>query len=155
MTTVSGLDHLEGKTVSILADGAVHPQQVVTDGKIGLDAPASVVHVGLPIRSVLQTLPLLAPIDSGYGSARPKNINKCSLRVYRSSGIFAGFDENHLREYKQRRDERPGSPPEMRSEEVPVVIDGHWTDGGQLTVVQDDPLPLTVISVTTEVSIGG
>ena len=115
VTTVSGLDHLEGKTVSILADGAVHPQQVVTDGKIGLDAPASVVHVGLPIRSVLQTLPLLAPIDSGYGSARPKNINKCSLRVYRSSGIFAGFDENHLREYKQRRDERPGSPPEMRT----------------------------------------
>lgn len=155
VTTVSGLDHLEGKTVSILADGAVHPQQVVTDGKIGLDAPASVVHVGLPIRSVLQTLPLLAPIDSGYGSARPKNINKCSLRVYRSSGIFAGFDENHLREYKQRRDERPGSPPEMRSEEVPVVIDGHWTDGGQLTVVQDDPLPLTIVSVTTEVSIGG
>ena len=155
VTTVSGLDHLEGKTVSILADGAVHPQQVVTDGKIGLDAPASVVHVGLPIRSVLQTLPLLAPIDSGYGSARPKNINKCSLRVYCSSGIFAGFDENHLREYKQRRDERPGSPPETRSEEVPVVIDGRWTDGGQLTVVQDDPLPLTIVSVTTEVSIGG
>ena len=155
VTTVSGLDHLEGKTVSILADGAVHPQQVVTDGKIGLDAPASVVHVGLPIRSVLQTLPLLAPIDSGYGSARPKNINKCSLRVYCSSGIFAGFDENHLREYKQRRDERPGSPPETRSEEVPVVIDGRWTDGGQLTVVQDDPLPLTIVSVTTEVSMGG
>ena len=155
VTTVFGLDHLEGKTVSILADGAVHPQQVVTDGRIGLVAPASVVHVGLPIRSVLQTLPLLAPIDSGYGSARPKNVNKCSLRVYRSSGIFVGFDEDHLREYKQRRDERPGSPPEMRSKEVPVVIDGHWTDGGQLTVVQDDPLPLTVISITTEVSIGG
>lgn len=155
VTTVSGLDHLEGKTVSILADGAVHPQQVVTEGKIDLEVAASVVHVGLPIRSVLQTLPLLAQINSGYGSARPKNINKCSLRVYRSSGIFAGFDEDHLREYKQRRDEQPGSPPEMRSEEVPVVIDGHWTDGGQLTVVQDDPLPLTIVSVTTEVSIGG
>lgn len=155
VTTVSGLDHLEGKTVSILADGAVHPQQVVTDGQIDLEVGASVVHVGLPIRSTLQTLPLLAQIDSGYGSARTKNINKCALRVYRSSGIFAGFDEDHLREYKQRRDEPPGSPPELRSEEVPIVIDGHWTDGGQLTVVQDDPLPLTIVSITTEVSIGG
>lgn len=155
VTTVSGLDHLEGKTVSILADGAVHPQQVVTDGQIDLEVGASVVHVGLPIRSTLQTLPLLAQIDSGYGSARTKNVNKCALRVYRSSGIFAGFDENHLREYKQRRDEPPGSPPELRSEEVPIVIDGHWADGGQLTVVQDDPLPLTIVSITTEVSIGG
>ena len=155
VTTVSGLDHLEGKTVSILADGAVHPQQVVKNGSVDLEAPASVVHIGLPIRSTLQTLPLLAQIDSGYGSARTKNINKCALRVYRSSGIFAGFDEDHLREYKQRRDEPPGSPPELRSEEVPIVIDGHWTDGGQLTVVQDDPLPLTIVSITTEVSIGG
>ena len=155
VTTVSGLDHLEGKTVSILADGAVHPQQVVMDGQIDLEFGASVVHVGLPIRSTLQTLPLLAQIDSGYGSARTKNVNKCALRVYRSSGIFAGFDEDHLREYKQRRDEPPGSPPELRSEEVPIVIDGHWTDGGQLTVVQDVPLPLTIVSITTEVSIGG
>lgn len=155
VTTVSGLDHLEGKTVSILADGAVHPQQVVTNGAVRLEAPASVVHVGLPIRSTLQTLPLLAQVDSGYGSSRPKNVNKCALRVYRSSGIFAGFDEDHLREYKQRRDEQPGSPPELRSEEVPIVIDGHWTDGGQLTIVQDDPLPLTIVSITTEVSIGG
>ena len=155
VTSVSGLDHLEGKIVSILADGAVHPQQVVTDGTVSLEAPASVVHVGLPIRSTLQTLPLLAQIDSGYGSSRPKNVNKCALRVYRSSGIFAGFDDEHLREYKQRRDEPPGSPPELRSEEVPIVIDGHWTDGGQLTIVQDDPLPLTIVSITTEVSIGG
>ncbi len=155
VATISGLDHLEGKTVSILGDGAVFPQEIVRDGSIVLETPVRKVVVGLPIHSVFQTLPLLDQIDSGYGSARPKNINKCSLRVYRSSGIFAGFDEDHLREYKQRRDEQPGSPPEMRSEEVPVVIDGHWTDGGQLTVVQDDPLPLTIVSITTEVSIGG
>ena len=155
VTTLSGLEHLEGETVSILADGAVCPRQVVTNGKIDLEVAASIVHVGLPIRSVFQTLPLLAQIDSGYGSSRPKNINKCSLRVYRSSGISAGFDEFHLREYKQRRDEKPGSPPDMRSEEIEIVIDGRWTDGGQLTVVQDDPLPLTIVSITTEVSIGG
>ena len=155
VATISGLDHLEGKTVSILGDGAVFPQQTVTDGCVVLETPVRKVVIGLPIHSVLQTLPLLDQIDSGYGSARPKNINKCSLRVYRSSGIFAGQDEDHLREHKQRRDEKPGSPPDMRSEEIEIVIDGRWDDGGQLTVVQDDPLPLTIVSITTEVSIGG
>ena len=95
-----------------------------------------------------------------FPSGEPGPPGRCSLpnsekEEITGSGIFAGFDEDHLREYKQRRDEPPGSPPELRSEEVPIVIDGHWTDGGQLTVVQDDPLPLTIVSITTEVSIGG
>ncbi|WP_204311451.1 hypothetical protein, partial [Stenotrophomonas maltophilia] len=48
-TTISGLGHLEGKTVSILADGNVAPQAVVSGGSITLDGPSLVVHVGLPI----------------------------------------------------------------------------------------------------------
>jgi len=48
-TTISGLDWLEGETVSILADAAVIAPQVVQGGAVTLPAPASVVHVGLPI----------------------------------------------------------------------------------------------------------
>src|SRR5699024_7094763 len=55
-STISGLDYLEGKTVSILADGAVMPQKVVEDGKIDIEQPASKIHIGLPIKADLQTL---------------------------------------------------------------------------------------------------
>lgn len=151
----SGLEHLEGKTVSILGDGAVFPQQVVRDGAVTLDFACSRVHVGLPFSSVLETLPVLSEMDSGYGTGRPKNVNSCTLRVYRSSGIFAGPDEAHLREYKQRQDETPGSPPVMRSDEVEVTADGRWTNGGQVVVVQHDPLPLTVVSLMMVLSAGG
>ena len=51
--TISGLNWLEGKTVSILENGAVHPQRVVTGGSITLDRASSVVHVGLEYNSDL------------------------------------------------------------------------------------------------------
>ena len=68
--TISGLDHLEGKTVNILADGAVHPQSVVTNGEIVLDHPAQKVHVGLPINADIKTLPFSLQIDYALGQGR-------------------------------------------------------------------------------------
>ena len=152
--TISGLSHLEGCTVSILADGAVHPPRVVSSGAVQLDVEASVVHIGLPIEADAQTLPLAFEIQ-GFGQGRQKNVNKAWLRVYRSSGIFAGPSFDRLTEAKQRTIEPYGSPPALKSEEIPIVITPSWTDNGQVCVRQSDPLPLTIVSMSLEVSIGG
>lgn len=154
-TTISGLAHLEGKTVSILADGAVHPQRVVTGGAITLDQAASKVQIGLPITADLQTLPLAAQIDNAFGQGRYKNANKLWLRVYRSSGIFAGPDASNLTEAKQRTTEPYGSPPALKSDEIQILLSPSWGDSGQVFVRQADPLPLTVVSMTAEVALGG
>jgi hypothetical protein len=153
-TTISGLNHLEGKTVSILADGAVHPQRVVTSGSITLDQAASKVQIGLPIVADLQTLPIAAQIDGSFGQGRYKNVNKVWLRVYRSSGIFVGSDASSLTEAKQRTTEPCGSPPALKSEEIQVLLSPSWADSGQIFVRQSDPLPLTVVSATAEVALG-
>lgn len=153
---VSGLSWLEGKTVSILADGAVHPQRVVASGAVALEVEASVIHVGLPIQADLQTLPLAMQMqDASFGQGRFKNVNKVWLRVHRSSGIFVGPAADELVEAKQRTTEPYGSPPELKSEEVPIVLTPTWADSGQIYVRQSDPLPLTVVSMTVEVSLGG
>jgi hypothetical protein len=152
--TISGLTWLEGKTVSILADGAVHPQRVVTGGAITLDVEASKVQIGLPITAEMQTLPMAAQIDNGFGQGRVKNVNRVSIRVYKSSGLFAGPTEDRLTEAKQRTTEPYGSPPELKSEEVEIVIGPKWSDGGQVFIRQADPLPLTVVSMTVEAEIG-
>jgi len=154
-TSITGLTWLEGKTVSILADGAVHPRRVVTGGAITLDNPASVVQVGLPYQSDLQTLPLAVQIDGAFGQGRYKNVNKAWLRVYRSSGIFVGPTEDELTEAKQRTTEDYSTPPALKSEEVEVVITPAWADSGQVYVRQSDPLPLTIVSMTLEVALGG
>lgn len=150
---ISGLGHLEGKTVNILADGAVHPTRVVTGGAVTLDVEASKVQIGLPITADLQTLPLAFETQA-LGQGRVKNVNKVWLRVYRSSGIFVGPNPNELVEAKQRTIEPYGSPPALKSEEISVVLTPTWADNGQIYVRQSDPLPLTIVSMTLEVSIG-
>jgi hypothetical protein len=153
--TISGLGHLEGETLNILADGAVHPQRTVAGGVITLDAPAVVVQAGLPITADIQTLPPVLQTDSAFGQGRPKNINKAWLRVYRSSGIWIGPDAEHLVEAKQRTTEPYGSPPALKSEEVEVLLSPSWQDAGQVYVRQSDPLPLTLVALTLDVQTGG
>lgn len=154
-STISGLSWLEGETVNILADGAVHPQRVVSGGSITLDQPASKVHVGLPITSDLQTLPFAAQIDNAFGQGRVKNVNKVILRVFQSSGIFAGPAFDKLVEAKQRTTEPYGSPPGLKSKEISITVTPQWSDGGQLCIRQSEPLPLTVVSMTLETEVGG
>lgn len=154
VTTISGLSHIEGKTVSILADGAVHPQRVVTGGSITLDHAASKVQIGLPITADLQTLPIAAQIDGGFAQGRMKNVNKAWLRVYNSGGIFVGPDVNNLTEAKQRTTEPYGSPPSLVSKEVLIMVQPSWGDSGQIFIRQSDPLPLTLVSLTLEVALG-
>lgn len=151
---VTGLSWLEGKTVNILADGSVHPQRVVTSGAISLDRAATIINVGLPITADLKTLPVAQQIDGGMGQGRMKNVNKAWLRVYQSSGIFVGPDENNLVEAKQRTTEPYGSPPALKSQEILVMTTPSWADSGQVFIRQSDPLPLTLVGLTLEVAIG-
>ncbi len=152
---MSGLTHLEGETVNILADGSVHNQKVVTAREVTLDTPSVMVHIGLPITADLETLPLPLQTDHGYGQGRTKNVNKCWLRVFRSGGIWVGPDEDNLTEMKQRTGELFGDPPALKTEELQIVITPSWSTGGQVFVRQTDPLPLKLISLTSEVAVGG
>ncbi len=154
-TVISGLTWLEGKTVSVLGDGAVFPQKVVTGGSITLEQACSKVQVGLPITADVQTLPMSAQIDASYGQGRLKNINKVWLRVYKSSGVFAGPSLDRLVQFKQRTTEVYGSAPALKTDELEISLEPSWQQGGQIFVRQSDPLPLTLVSMTVEAALGG
>ncbi|MDR2219727.1 MAG: hypothetical protein LBE24_04010 [Methylobacillus sp.] len=151
----TGLDHIEGKEVAILADGSVHPKRVVVNGEITLDRNYSKVHVGLPIDAEIETLPIAAQVDSAFGQGRTKNVNKIYLKVSRSSGVFAGPDREHLVEFKQRTDELPGTPPRLIDDEIQLVLHPTWGMSGQVVIRQGNPLPLSVMGLTAEIALGG
>lgn len=156
--TVGGITWLEGEEVSILADGAVVPPQTITGGVLTLPdgITATTITFGLPYVSDLQTLPMALEIrGGGFGQGMPKNVNAAFLRVYRSSGIFVGPSFTELTEAKQRTTESLGSPPELKTEEIEVVIKGAWTDDGAVCVRQSDPLALTIVSMALDVALGG
>ena len=153
VTKIGGLSHLEGKTVAILADGAVHVPQMVENGEIRLQHAARKIHVGLPYTAEIQTLPVVGDIDNGKGRGLTKNVNRVWLDLIRSSGIWAGPDESRLVEHKQRTTEPPGSPPRLKTGQIEITMRPDWNDYGQIIVQQRDPLPLSLVSLTTEVAL--
>lgn len=156
-TTITGLDHLEGKTVSIVSGGAVRPRAVVTGGAVTLDQMTEAgakTHIGLPYTCRAETLPMAFDVP-GFGLGRPKNINQVWLRVYRSGGVFVGPAFDMLTEAKIRTSEPYGSPPTLLTGVIDLTLENAWQDDGIVCIEQSDPLPLTLVSLSAEASIGG
>ena len=153
-TTISGLDHLEGKTVSILADGNVAPQKQVSNGSIVLDNPALVAHVGLPIEADFETLDITLQNNQAL-LGNKKRINGVVVLCQESRGIFAGVTSAKLREYKQRARENYGQPISLLTGRAEIAIDSTWDDTGRIFIRQSDPLPLTILGVMPNVHVGG
>ena len=152
-SAISGLTWLEGQEVAILANGRVQPNQIVTNGKVSLSEPSTVVHIGLPIEADIQTLPAVLSLQDGsYGMGHMKNINEIWARVYKTSGFFAGPSFDSLAEYKQRTTENYGSPPEMMDKEIALTTFANWSDSGTVCVRQPYPLPMTLVSLCYEIA---
>jgi hypothetical protein len=148
-TTASGLDHLEGKAVSILADGAVHPDCTVTGGEITLERPAGVIIAGLPYASTLVTMPLETQTREGTGQGKVKRIHGLTVRFHNSLGGKVGSSLDDLEELTFRTTvDLMGRPPALRSADKDIGAFPH--DSGYeavVVVVQDQPLPQTVLAV--------
>lgn len=153
--SLTGLDHLDGKTVSVLADGNVHPVRVVDGGGITLDYYAGVVHAGLPYESDLETLDI--ELQNAAETVINKKIAVTSLTVLveKSRGIFAGPDAAHLYEHKQRQNEDYEQPVQMLTGQAEITIPNSWSSKGRVFIRQSDPLPLTILGVIPEATFGG
>lgn len=93
VSAVSGLDHLEGEEVAILADGKYHPPQVVSGGGVVLDFPASIVHVGFGYVSSAQTMPLVGTSGRGTDQGYPKSMGVTAVYVMDTVGGEYGYGE--------------------------------------------------------------
>ena len=150
---ISGLGHLEGKTVSILADGNVEAQKTVASGAITISHPATKIHIGLPIQADIQTLNLELGQPTQQG--KKKSISEVTLRVEKSRGGKIGYDADHLTEFKQRAYEPYGTATSLKTGDIQVTMPSTWRSEGSIFFRQDDPLPMTLLAVIPEVSVGG
>jgi hypothetical protein len=147
-TTLTGLDHLEGETVSILADGAVHPDKVVSSGSITLDYSASKVHVGLSYTSDLETLDLEGGSVEGTAQGKIKRIHSCAVRFIDTVGGYIGADASNLDEIIFRSASDPvGEPTPLYDGIKDVAFPGGWETERRVLIRQTDPLPMTVLSI--------
>jgi hypothetical protein len=146
--SVSGLDHLEGQTVSILANGAAHPNKIVTAGAVTLARSSTHVKIGCAYSSILQTMRLDAGSQNGTSQAKTKKIYEITLRLYESIGVEVGqtLDDMEAIPFRSSADPMDIGLPVFTGDKD-VEFRGNYETDGFIFVRQTQPLPLTVLSL--------
>ena len=153
-TTISGLDHLEGETVAILADGSVHPNRTVSGGSITLQRSASVVNVGLPYTAKMVTLPIEAGSQDGTAQGKTQRVNGLVVRLHETGpGLFYGdgttMDELHLRTATMAMD----APVPLFTGDTEILpFPGGYEKGVVMTLEHRLPLPCTIVALMPQLS---
>lgn len=145
---VAGLDHLDGETVALVADGAAHPSRVVAAGKVTLDRPAARVHAGLGYRSVLETLDIEGGAVDGTAQDRRRRIHGVSVRLVDTIGASVGLADGPLDElpFRGAAAAMDAAPPLFTGDKR-VPFPKGWDRGARVAVLQDQPLPCTVAAI--------
>lgn len=149
--SLTGLDHLEGEVVAILADGARHPDRVVAGGAIALETSASVVHVGLAYRHTFKSLKVEAGAAAGTAVGKLKRIHGIALVLLHSLGLRIGPSIDRLEEVPLRevKDAMDTAVPLFTGERY-VSFDGDYQRDARVFVSGDAPLPLTLLAAAPE-----
>jgi hypothetical protein len=150
VTAISGLDHLEGEEVTVLVDGAVHPNRTVSAGAINLQVAGSVVNVGLPYTATIKTMPIEAGAADGTAQGKQMRINNIVIKMHETGpGLWYGPNTTDMDEYAMR-----GSATDM-DEPVPLYTGdtdllawpGEYEQGPQMLIQHRLPLPCTVVAL--------
>lgn len=149
VTAISGLNHLEGKTVTIRADGAKLPNETVSSGALTLDEAAGEVVIGLPYTTTIKTLG--HEFDSGIGSMQGQRVrwSRPLIRVIKSTRPLVNG------EFLPNR-----TAANSMNKKVPLYSGFleygslKWDNSSALTITLTDPLPLEISGVTGTIDSG-
>lgn len=163
--TVSGLDHIEGKAVAILADGNVIEGKVVTGGAVTLDAEYSKITVGLPFTATLESLNWEIHGVGNTTQNQMKKVSQIGVRVKDSRGLKLGLAQTSrvsgaatapkMVEVKQRTSAPDlGTALPMFNGDYQVTLPTEWNKTGRIVARQDYPLPATILDLIPEIAPG-
>lgn len=170
LQTFGGLWHLEGKQVSVLADGfvvgspnnpTIQTVLTVTNGSVTLDRPYAVVHIGLPVINDIETL----DIDTVQGETmadKRKMIGRLTVFTEKSRGVWAGTNPANdrtwdgvdqlygLAEAKVRELESVDDPVALATGTIEINLQAEWNSNGRVFIRQVDPLPLSILAIAPQ-----
>jgi len=163
LQVIPGVDHLIAETVTILADGTVHPPVVVdASGQVTLNNEYSYVVIGLPftseVRPYLMDLPTNTGVDTGTAMGRMQRITRVDIDLYKSLGMSVGSYSRENGEVSEDISFR--EPSDLTGTEVPLFTGiYHWAfpEGfdrdSEYFIRQEQPLPLTIRGVVDTVEV--
>ena len=147
-TTISGLHHLEGETVSVLADGSAHADKTVSGGSITLDRSSSKVHIGYNYTSLLQTLRMEAGAEDGVSQGKIKRIHGVTARFLDTVGAEIGTDTTNLDRipFRDSSMDMDTAVP-MFSGDKEISFPSGYDNDAKVMIRQNQPLPMTVLAI--------
>ena len=147
ITVVTGLNHLEGENVQVLVGDAVFPNQTVTGGSITVTLPSKAsfksIEIGLGYTSKIKTLRVEAGSQAGTAQGRKKRYNEVMVRLLKTVGIKINGDQLPFRTSSTPMGQNIA---EFTGDKR--VINLGWDRDGQIEILQEQPLPMTVLGIT-------
>lgn len=148
ITKISGLYHLEGENLSVLANGASHPDRVVSGGGFDLAFGTTVAAIGYGYTSNMRTLRIESGSVDGTSQGKPKRIHAVTLRLHETVGVEIGNDVTELdriffRDSSMAMDEAVP----LFTGDKDVEFPGGYVDDDRIYVRQNQPLPMTVLAL--------
>jgi hypothetical protein len=145
--TVTGLTHLNGRMVSILGDGAVYPNALVSsNGSLRISKSCNVINIGLPYTSTIKTLRLDVGSVGQTTQGMVKRIYKSIIRLWRTLGcnIGDGVTQDTL---IFRTTESYGAGVSLFTGDKELSFPSDWNKNAQVFITQSQPLPLNVLAI--------
>jgi hypothetical protein len=148
VTTLSGLHHLQGETVSILANGASHQDKTVANGAVSMNVSTTVAAIGYGYTSVMETLRLEAGSSDGTSQGKPKRIHAITVRLHETVGAEIGSGLDKLNRIYFRDSSMPmDQAVPLFTGDKDVEFEGGFDDDDRIYARQTQPLPLTVLAL--------
>lgn len=148
--TITGLDHLEGESVSVLADGTVHPNVTVTAGQIILQAEYSIVNIGYGFTAKLKTMPLDGGAADGATQGKTARITNLTMRLDNTGpGLRFGCTDADTNEvyFRDSNDLMDEPVPLFTGDTEPQPMPCGYEPTPSVYVEHYNPLPCTIVSL--------
>lgn len=153
VTRINGLDHLEGKVVTGVADGSLVTPRTVVNGSVELDHEASHITLGLGYQMEVITVDPDVKGNDGTRFGSRKTLGPVTFEFLETAGMSVGPDSNHMEILKVPVVEKYSEPIVLFSGKIRSSIPGYARDEASLRFVSDNPFPATVLAVRTEVNV--
>lgn len=150
MTTLTGLDHLEGVEVAILADGAKVSGHTVSGGQVTLSTPCDKAIVGRSYNYTLEPMYL----ESQGIMGQSKNISGAIVRLWRSGNLQAKTGTEEWSQMEFPAATLDTAPPLYTGDTDKVHLSGEWSRNVGITLQGSSPLPVNIMAITLEFEVG-
>ena len=142
LAAVGGLDHLEGKEVQPVVDGAVQTVKTVSGGQVTLDSAGTQIEIGLPYTSKLET----TPYNDGNSAGTNLGTSQRWAQIYAKIVDSALPLINGVRPSARSPSTPMGNPEELTSGDYDIMNLG-WDLDGTIVIEQDLPKKTQLVAL--------